>query len=137
MKHAFKPFEGTDRIRFGSPREAVRQILGNDYREFTRNKFSTNSEDYYQESGLFVGYSVENVCEVLVFSNAATLYYGDDDLLAIKYSALRKKYDAFSTNKEEEAAIGITYHDLGFAVMQVWGKNQVESVTIFTETYYH
>jgi len=135
-KNIFHPFQGTGTIPFGMSREQVRAAVNSQYKEFRRNQFAMNTSDYYQTPGFFVEYDPENKCEAIEFTSESNLYYEDTDLLRLSYSSLRDRFDKVSKEKEEEAGIGVTYHDLGFGVTEATEGDGVETVIIFSKDYW-
>lgn len=136
MKYLYKPFIGIQDVSFGMQREAIRNILKSEYKEFMRNDYSDNSSDYYEKLGFFVEYSDKNICEAIEFTNKSNLIYNEEDLFSIGYVNLRNKYDKLSSKIEEEDEIGVTYHDLGFGVTCKFGADKIESIIIFSDSYW-
>lgn len=134
-KNVFLPFEGIEGISFGMSRDEIRAAINEEYTVFRRNQFSVNSLDYYSDRGLFILYDENNRCNAIEFANTANLFFEGKDLFAFNYSELRNHFDGLSLQKEEEEEIGITYHDLGFGVNQVFGVDQIESIIIFQKGY--
>ncbi|PCH74747.1 MAG: hypothetical protein COB98_09905 [Flavobacteriaceae bacterium] len=136
-KNIFIPFRGISAsIFFGDTREDIRKTLGRDFIEVKRNEFAVNSSDYYEIFGFFVEFSSDNLCEAIEFTDLGSLFYNSEDLIKIDYSILRNNFDKHSLNIEEEIGIGVTYHDLGFSVTKKKDKDNIETILIFSKTYW-
>ena len=136
MKNVLSPFVGVDNISFGSERNKLREIIESDYKIIKRNEYAENTSDYYEELGFFVEYSKDNICEAIEYTNTSNLFYDGQNLFALKFSALQNKYDSLSSNIELEDEIGVTYHDLGFGVSCEFGTDNIESIIVFSSSYW-
>ena len=136
MENTFKPFKGINTISFNDERQKIREKINLEYKEIKRNEFAENTSDYYEQLGFFVGYSNENLCDAIEFTNESNLYYNGENLLSLTYSSLRNTYDKNSSNKEEEEEVGVTYYDLGFGLTKEFETDKIESIIIFSENYW-
>ncbi|MFT4760038.1 MAG: hypothetical protein ACI9XO_003206 [Paraglaciecola sp.] len=131
----FYPFKGIQNIWFGMKREQVKKVLNEEPRIFLRNKYAENTTDYYQKLSYFVMYDKNDVVEAIEFINKRNLLIDGEDLFNKSYSKLRDIYDDLSRKKEEEG-IGITYYDLGFGASHLVDSNRIETIIIFSKTYW-
>lgn len=135
--HEYLPFKGTQVLSFGMTRSQVRDILGKGYRSFLRNELAESATDYYEHQNLFIEYDKNDSCEALEFSKKGALLYEERDLFDFDYNELLYQYNPISKNKEIEGDFGVTYFDLGFGVTRSNDGNEIESIIIFSETYWN
>ncbi|GEM_PF-2855440 len=127
--------QGTEEIKFGSTRQVVRGILGNDFKEFIRNEFAENSSDFYSEKNVFVEYDASNVCDALEFSRGAKVEYLDKRLFEFSYSGLVDFFIGISTNFDQDD-FGATFYDLGFGASKNSETDEIETVILFSSSYW-
>ena len=132
----FMPFEGIEIISFKEKRETIRNLLNNTHKEYKENEFAENTSDYFQNLNIFIEYDSDDRCNAIVFEKEAKVYFEGYNLLETSYSKLRKKYDSKSVSKNEEEEIGITYYDLGFGFNKVFGKDEIQTLIIFSKDYW-
>lgn len=136
MKNKYTPFKGINKIHFGFSGITVREALGLGYTEIKRNAFAENSSDYYESLGFFIEYNIRDLCDAIEFTDSSNLYFDEQNLLSLNYLKLRNKYDNLSSEIEEEAEVGVTYHDLGFGLVRAFGSNKIESMIVFSKEYW-
>lgn len=135
-KFIFDPFSGIGLAPFGTPREALRKSIGQDFRCFKRNEFSENTSDYYQDINLFVEYDRNDYCVAFELAAPNYLEYRKTNLFELSFLEIRKKFDIESEEFEIEDETGATYFDLGFGVFSNPDTNKVETIIIFSYNYW-
>ncbi len=133
---SFKPFIGVGIILFGDEREVVRHKINSECTTYKENEFTENTTDYFPKTGVFIEYDINNRCNALIFNQGTSLNSEGTDLMKFKYSELRGIYDGRSSIKEVEEEIGITYLDLGFGVNKIFGKDEIQTLIVFSKNYW-
>ena len=128
------PFIGVGNITFGLSRNNIRQLLKNGHREFTRNEFSENSSDFYEEWSLFIDYDKNNLCQAFEFARPNTLIQEGKNLFDFGFEELTKKYVAKEKDIEDEDHI--VYYDLGFGLSRKPFSSEIESIVVFSKSYW-
>jgi hypothetical protein len=135
IKNHFVPFQGTNRISFGMYRNFIHSLLGNNYKAFLRNEFAEIITEYYYEFGILIEYDKNYLCEAIEFTNESSIYFDEENLVVMKYSELRNKFDHL-LNQVDVDEFGVIYHDLGFGASIFYDTDKIEAVIIFSKEYY-
>lgn len=122
-----KPTESVGKVRFGSDRKEVREILGNSYQEFKKSRFSKNTTDDYGDFHVF--YDVDNKCEAIeIFENIElkidkmTIFPGTMSIIELIGGF---DYDGYCyINKEK--SIGLSCHE-----------EKIDSILLGKKNYYN
>ena len=134
MINSLIPYSGIGDVRFGMTRREIRSLLGPPNRTFRRTPECTET-DYYAARGFFVEFNTD-VCEALEFTGPDNLYWKGVNLFALPFFEMRDFYDRLSLRLDEEGTKSVTYHDLGFSLSRSDDNGAVESVLIFSKTYW-
>lgn len=135
-RNIFTPFLGVDEIRFGMSREEIRKLSKSGFYCFRRNEYSINTTDFFQELGFFVEYDEDNNCEAIEFTNRSNLYENGNNLFDFTFSDLIKFCDQKSNKNLKENGIGATYYDLGLSFTKNIHSDRIESILIFSRSYW-
>ncbi len=131
---------GVNSIKFGMPREGVRNSLLNyEYRTFRRNSYAESLSDGYEEIGLNVFYDSNDKVEALELSEPACVLLNGFDVFSIPASevyALIKKLDQDVVIDAD----GLISLKLGVGVYEPFYEEEymhpIESFIVFKEGYY-
>jgi hypothetical protein len=134
-KNHFVPFKGTNRISFGMDRVSIQRLLGNNYRTFLRDESVEITTEYYYEFGILIEYDKNYLCDAIEFTNESSIYFDEENLVVMKYSELRNKFDHLS-NQVDVDEFGVIYHDLGFGASIFYDTDKIEAVIIFSKEYH-
>ena len=114
-------------INFGEDRQKVRDVLGLDYTEFKKTKFSKNTTDNYGDFHVF--YDENNKCEAVEFFGGVELSIDEIKIFPSTVEILIKTVEGFEQDNygylNTQKSIGITNNE-----------NQIESILIGKRNYY-
>ena len=114
-------------INFGEDRQKVRDVLGLDYTEFKKTKFSKNTTDNYGDFHVF--YDEDNKCEAVEFFGGVELSIDEIKIFPSTVEILIKTVEGFKQDNygylNTQKSIGITNNE-----------NQIESILIGKRNYY-
>lgn len=85
------PLEEINGVKFGMPRSEVRGILGGEYREFKKGKFSKNTTDDFGVCHVF--YTPDDRCEAVEVFDECEVYVNGKLLFPLDISSVKKLID--------------------------------------------
>lgn len=124
------PLEKVGKIQLGMSRTALRQVMGSNFTEFRKSKFSKNTSDDYKY--LHVFYNVNNEC-------TAVEVFSDCEIIIAESVLPRtaKEFNKWLLQQDNDAEItefGATSKKLSIGMSAM--ENQVESI-LFGKTGYY
>lgn len=122
--------ESVNGIAFGSDRAAVRAVLGNDFTEFKKSKFSKNTTDDFGSCHVF--YAVDNTLVAIeIFSGATICANGQD--ISLKCPELINWVKQLDPDAEEDSD-GIVSKKLSIGIYAP--HQEFESILFGKKEYY-
>ncbi|MBE1162757.1 ABC transporter ATP-binding protein [Dyella acidiphila] len=139
MNYEISPLEGVRGIRFGMNFQAVRSLVGIDFKSFKRTASAVFPCDHFSEAGVFAYYDANGALEALELAEPAAPTFDGVNLLGLSFEsvlALLESKDA-SVSKEADGAISLA---LGVSVYAPQALKDptanCESVVVFKRGYY-
>lgn len=120
------PLIGIDNIRFGMPREEVREILG-EVKEFIKSEFDENSTDDFGFCHVY--YNFENKCEAIELFDEVDVYIDETKIFPISIDVALDTFESLEDDPDGpisyKKSIGIYAPD-----------GEMESILFGVEGYY-
>jgi hypothetical protein len=127
------PFEGLGDLRFGMPRDTVRELLGAEYQSFRKTPSSPQLTDSYAGLGFHLYYYTEDRLEFIeTFPPCDSTYSGVRLLKGSRQRVLQQLADLGHTALYEDG--GYDFKELGLALCTPVRK--IESVAVYRRGYY-
>lgn len=123
----FTPYISVGAIKFGESREEVRKLIGN-YKEYKKNKFSTNTLDDFGFCQVF--YDANNKVEAVEMYRNVKLIYDDVNLFDLDKSELVNKLQNHHIDDDE---YGMTIPSLGLSISLI--DNVPDSILVYQRGY--
>ncbi len=98
-KWEFKPTKSVGNISFGMSRDDVHKVIGNDFKEFKKSRFSKNSTDDYGKFHVF--YTQDNYVEAVEFFEEIEIYMDENKLFPADIPIIE---DIIGTMEEESGS---------------------------------
>jgi hypothetical protein len=123
----FKPLVSVGIIKFGMSREEVRDLLGGEYTEFKKSKYSKNTTDDYGSFHVF--YTIENKVEAVEIFDGIEIVWNDEIIFPIAMNEIEDKISGIEKNGNE-------YTHIGMSVGISAGDAKAESILVGEKGYY-
>lgn len=139
MNYEISPLEGIDGIRFGMNFQAVRSLMGVDFKSFMRTPSSVFPCDHFSEAGVFAYYDANGGLEAVELAEPAAPTFEGVNLLRMNFEsvlAFLKSKDA-SVSRDVDGAISIALGVSVYAPQALKDSSaNCESVMVFKRGYY-
>lgn len=139
MNYDIEPYVGVGPIKFGMPREAVRQALGVEPRIFKKTPLSEMPADAYDEWGIHVHYDPPGVCCAVELAAPAAPTFRGQNLLGRSFGELQEMFRRMDQDLETDAS-GLTSRKLGVGLYAPFAEESpgepIESVIVFEKGYF-
>lgn len=126
-KWEIKPLVSVGNIRFGMKREEIRNLFGDRYKEFKKNKYSTNTTDDYGNFHVF--YTSDNLVDAVEIYESIEVVLEGAVVFPIRSEDIEKKISGIE--REGNSYICID-KSIGIEV----DADQAESILIGSAGYY-
>lgn len=121
------PLKAVGKIQFGMPRDAVRKIMGNIYKEYRKNKYSKNTLDDFGFYHVF--YDMNDMCEAVeIFENVEI----EIDDIQIFPGTVSNAYRIIGDLAEGEGGLISISQSVGISV----SDGRIESILFGKKDYY-
>jgi hypothetical protein len=127
------PFVGLDNINFGMLRKDVRELLGDNWREFRKTPFSKNLTDSYDSLGLHLYYDEKDCLEFIEAFSPCSIIFKTVSLVGSNLNEVLSelKKQNISGRLDEPSWF---FDSSGFALIE--NEGVVTGVSIFCKGYY-